>query len=102
DGIRDPLVTGVQTCALPISSTSTRHPTAVPPSAYDCHSPPGTNPDDFAPRKPRLGGAILEARRPSRCFGGRERGVLASEDDRGRSEEHTSELQSRVDLVCRL
>src|SRR5207247_8022737 len=26
----------------------------------------------------------------------------APETDRGRSEEHTSELQSRVDLVCRL
>src|SRR6266536_3685681 len=58
DGIRDPLVTGVQTCALPISASreSRRRP-------WRRWRPPG--PAD-------------------------------------RSEEHTSELQSRVDLVCRL
>src|SRR5207247_8428412 len=30
DGIRDPLVTGVQTCALPISSAATRGPCGSP------------------------------------------------------------------------
>src|SRR5690349_23939813 len=33
---------------------------------------------------------------------GRERGVARAEVDGARSEEHTSELQSRRDLVCRL
>src|SRR6266403_2610440 len=42
-----------------------------------------------APRPGRAGGA--GALRPARRSGGR-----------GRSEEHTSELQSRRDLVCRL
>src|SRR5438105_15525177 len=28
--------------------------------------------------------------------------ILRAQDPKGRSEEHTSELQSRVDLVCRL
>src|SRR5438105_8827887 len=36
-----------------------------------------------------------------RCFGTPERS-LPSPSSRRRSEEHTSELQSRVDLVCRL
>src|SRR2546430_5622040 len=58
DGIRDLTVTGVQTCALPIS----------------CPGPP-------TPRSPRR-----SARAPSRT----------------RSEEHTSELQSQSNLVCRL
>src|SRR5699024_12614033 len=35
---------------------------------------------------------------PVRCH----RGVLATESGLDRSEEHTSELQSRFDLVCRL
>src|SRR6266704_3040646 len=58
DGIRDRNVTGVQTCALPISA----------------------------------GEEI------------RETGLFTGETERTypRSEEHTSELQSRFDLVCRL
>src|SRR5437868_12899294 len=60
DGIRDRNVTGVQTCALPISS----------PSSPSC---PTTTP-----------------------AAGRSRPATT------RSEEHTSELQSRFDLVCRL
>src|SRR5438034_6378991 len=64
DGIRDHCVTGVQTCALPISRAR--------------------------------GGAREEAGGPA----GRARTVRARA--RGRSEEHTSELQSHSDLVCRL
>src|SRR5712664_4785759 len=60
DGIRDLIVTGVQTCALPISDVR---------------------------RRPGISGQV---RRRSRARGAR------------RSEEHTSELQSRSDLVCRL
>src|ERR1041385_9412171 len=58
DGIRDVAVTGVQTCALPISADAS------------C--------------------------RPLRC------GFAALPRCARRSEEHTSELQSRLHLVCRL
>src|SRR6266702_7273261 len=66
DGIRDGHVTGVQTCALPISATCRllRRGRATPPRA-PCRA--------AAPRRPAV-----------------------------RSEEHTSELQSRGHLVCRL
>src|SRR3989442_6348368 len=60
DGIRDADVTGVQTCALPISRSS-----------------------------PRITMNWLRSQRCSRAFN-------------ARSEEHTSELQSRPHLVCRL
>src|SRR5690349_22505944 len=63
DGIRDLYVTGVQTCALPISTMVVG---VVISTAY-------------------ASGAVLTA----------VWGYL-------RSEEHTSELQSRRDLVCRL
>src|SRR5476649_811630 len=59
DGIRDHCVTGVQTCALPIS------------------------------RRPTI-------RRPSQA------GNWPTTVSGSRSEEHTSELQSHSDLVCRL
>src|SRR5919205_3269422 len=62
DGIRDHCVTGVQTCALPISTRSRRG-----------SAPGGTR---WRPRGPRSTPV--------------------------RSEEHTSELQSHSDLVCRL
>src|SRR5690349_21900133 len=76
DGIRDLYVTGVQTCALPIS---------------------------VALRE--LARGVVEDTEPFR------RGEIGDMDDqriearpalRFRSEEHTSELQSRRDLVCRL
>src|SRR2546421_5890647 len=62
DGIRDLIVTGVQTCALPISNTGSPQSSskAVQASPYWSAWPVT------------------------------------------RSEEHTSELQSRSDLVCRL
>src|SRR2546430_7277538 len=72
DGIRDLTVTGVQTCALPICSTK---------------------------RKPRTRKrARWRARRGTaipRCS-------PASVWRTRRSEEHTSELQSQSNLVCRL
>src|SRR2546429_3868507 len=68
DGIRDVAVTGVQTCALPIS-----HP-ARPTSMATTTSP----------RRDRAGPAGRSGRAQHR------------------SEEHTSELQSRLHLVCRL
>src|SRR5690349_22328093 len=72
DGIRDLYVTGVQTCALPISRASTTRAGRRLPSG---------------------------ARGPSRASPRRTTGRRAA---RPRSEEHTSELQSRRDLVCRL
>src|SRR5699024_11684560 len=83
DGIRDRNVTGVQTCALPISPALTvlYYGTRFPYYGYnECKiedtGKQGTRTPSFLKRPPR--------RR------------------RGRSEEHTSELQSRFDLVCRL
>src|SRR2546422_8553700 len=74
DGIRDVAVTGVQTCALPISlspASTTSSPSFRPPhpfaSAQESH--------------PALAGSLSVWMR---------------------SEEHTSELQSRLHLVCRL
>src|SRR5438105_11448582 len=80
DGIRDPLVTGVQTCALPIWGSSATRSTRW---------------------RARMS-ALKSTPRPSRhstpsAIPCRVRGRALS-----RSEEHTSELQSRVDLVCRL
>src|SRR2546421_9034780 len=75
DGIRDLIVTGVQTCALPISTR--------------VHA--------------RLGHARA-AGSADRCDlrGRRGRRDPADRSRTARSEEHTSELQSRSDLVCRL
>src|SRR2546422_8250558 len=69
DGIRDVAVTGVQTCALPISRAS---PHATPTGRSSITHRPLTLP------------LLRRLRR------------------RVRSEEHTSELQSRLHLVCRL
>src|SRR2546429_771052 len=71
DGIRDVAVTGVQTCALPISSRRWHQPTR---------------------QRRSLDYTIVRPHRPGPC---RRRHRL-------RSEEHTSELQSRLHLVCRL
>src|SRR2546421_1456247 len=68
DGIRDLIVTGVQTCALPIDRKSTR--------LNSSH----------------------KQKRHTRSDRDWSSDVCSSD----RSEEHTSELQSRSDLVCRL
>src|SRR5882762_11541689 len=68
DGIRDSSVTGVQTCALPISQQLSDH---------------GGRPQ------------ISQSKRRAGC-----RHHVA--DAAARSEEHTSELQSHLNLVCRL
>src|SRR5258708_27584873 len=72
DGIRDDLVTGVQTCALPISPRSAKasHFVAMNTGAVTIR--------------------IVRPRRSSYAWAVR------------RSEEHTSELQSPDHLVCRL
>src|SRR5690606_40516414 len=91
DGIRDFHVTGVQTCALPICSTS------IPRSSTRWCAPiSGDRPACcFSPRS---------GRRPASSAGASP--ARSSRDARARrstrSEEHTSELQSRENLVCRL
>src|SRR5436309_13666714 len=63
----------------------------------DLHSFPTRRSSDLARRQPRRpGGRVLRHGRRRRG-GGR-----GEEHDRLRSEEHTSELQSRENLVCRL
>src|SRR2546429_3964357 len=89
DGIRDVAVTGVQTCALPICTPS--------PSCCSCsQAHPFTQacarPSFCRPCSPCM-------RRPGPMRSGSPR---VSQPANPRSEEHTSELQSRLHLVCRL
>src|SRR2546429_6475969 len=94
DGIRDVAVTGVQTCALPIFRPrySLLYPIFVKRDARR------QNCDTWA--QGDLGGNLLGCmtREPWECS--------PPEFDLSpqaiRSEEHTSELQSRLHLVCRL
>src|SRR5437868_8104975 len=74
DGIRDRNVTGVQTCALPISGVTASTSTCITTPRFTRRSASRVG-------KRGCGSAAMPARR---------------------SEEHTSELQSRFDLVCRL
>src|SRR2546422_6740704 len=87
DGIRDVAVTGVQTCALPILPPAARPPdgasvraTGFPPRR---RSDRGQRRSEHAVHRPHIDQRRLTAK------------LL-------RSEEHTSELQSRLHLVCRL
>src|SRR5256886_13594853 len=88
DGIRDLTVTGVQTCALPISSRSTA--ASISPELFPGAGAPTTS-DDVKPlnRVMTLGPARNSVR-------------VRAETGTIRSEEHTSELQSQSNLVCRL
>src|SRR2546421_1506809 len=74
DGIRDLIVTGVQTCALPIFLLRPSE-TAESDSLLRAARGAGESPQEV---------------------------LLRASTTEGRSEEHTSELQSRSDLVCRL
>src|SRR2546422_1324447 len=87
DGIRDVAVTGVQTCALPISPRPTR-PAGIRRSC-------GCASESRARRRARAHGQCQRW-----CAPGRRR--APARPPRTRSEEHTSELQSRLHLVCRL
>src|SRR5688572_32343761 len=77
----------------------------------DLHSFPTRRSSDLPPRRGRQGGARGEDRRPGRAPAlsrGRAEsaregaGALVAADWSARSEEHTSELQSQSNLVCRL
>src|SRR5690349_22193329 len=84
DGIRDLYVTGVQTCALPIFVNSPRTTAAV-----------GALVTVLAVKPSRVAVTSTASCLPFSVADGVN--VLAV-----RSEEHTSELQSRRELVCRL
>src|SRR3989449_5745234 len=91
DGIRDVAVTGVQTCALPISSnpcgSSEMHLRARFSQPYVGHWVVARGDTLTLPElgdRFKLTDVILDSVRVAR------------------SEEHTSELQSRLHLVCRL
>src|SRR2546430_3657902 len=101
DGIRDLTVTGVQTCALPIFES--RRPREVA-----CGRP------GSAPNHPSVVKAVVtwdetdhthqvSTRRTGHDTLGRSHTVKARTVRwTSRSEEHTSELQSQSNLVCRL
>src|SRR2546421_9052504 len=80
DGIRDLIVTGVQTCALPIF-----------PGAGDWPIFVRNRSEQFEARF-----VMVEIMPSASLF------FQGMQGSRMRSEEHTSELQSRSDLVCRL
>src|SRR2546422_6801320 len=101
DGIRDVAVTGVQTCALPISDPARgadgRHRGGPQGSRRRRPRPPadrggaGRGGDGREnPRRRQTQAAVIDRGRPRAAKAWR------------RSEEHTSELQSRLHLVCRL
>src|SRR2546427_4585084 len=79
DGIRDLTVTGVQTCALPIFLTGHHRPASERVRSR---------------AKPSRRGGI---RRHNRAIEAGDLQIILQ-----RSEEHTSELQSQSNLVCRL
>src|SRR2546425_8302301 len=99
DGIRDKLVTGVQTCALPIGSSVRRSRSGGSRS---------TPLSSRATGRRSSSGRSPTAKRSSRCSFPRVSGARYAFPRRSgarwdaRSEEHTSELQSLAYLVCRL
>src|SRR5206468_6023959 len=90
DGIRDLIVTGVQTCALPISAKSLASNTSTylgRVQSYLRYLPQGRNREH-----PIANDLVIQFRESQ----------ITKITYGKRSEEHTSELQSRSDLVCRL
>src|SRR2546430_10764863 len=94
DGIRDLTVTGVQTCALPILLTPVaRLPMTSATSASPSKMVAGTS------------GSTMVSPSPMIALGDLRKALMGAGSFRvpsSRSEEHTSELQSQANLVCRL
>src|SRR2546430_2912944 len=90
DGIRDLTVTGVQTCALPIYRLIDQIGRGGMGTVWWAH-------DEVENREV----AVKEVHLPN-SFDERAKANLIRRTDRERSEEHTSELQSQSNLVCRL
>src|SRR2546426_6704880 len=99
DGIRDYKVTGVQTCALPISPRARSCPRGT--GTWSCSSGTGRASRDSRPRPSRRPGRTAACARPSPKPSSPAGGSAVPCGLR-RSEEHTSELQSPCNLVCRL
>src|SRR3712207_9004567 len=87
DGIRDIGVTGVQTCALPILTKSVRD--LINRGATEA---------DIQKKAEELGMETMRKDATIKVINGE----TTIEEMLRRSEEHTSELQSRQYLVCRL
>src|SRR2546426_1412366 len=99
DGIRDYKVTGVQTCALPISADAARVPGGAALAVDRAAFAQGVH--DRVTRHPHITVVRQEATElPSPGIVAT--GPLTSDALAARSEEHTSELQSPCNLVCRL
>src|SRR5207244_8656373 len=91
DGIRDDLVTGVQTCALPICRFLKANPVAKPEE------------DDFEPDGDLYSFIVVDANfYVIEANHGELDKITPDGKISRRSEEHTSELQSPDHLVCRL
>src|SRR5206468_7962754 len=98
DGIRDLIVTGVQTCALPISLQSSKFLLLLPILLCAPGYAQVTSGSIFGSVKDSSGAYVPNAKvTVQNASVGLFRTVTTS-----RSEEHTSELKSRSDLVCRL
>src|SRR2546426_6947506 len=92
DGIRDYKVTGVQTCALPISGRREGAPASAPRLFGEREARDQRHePHAAGASRDQAGGPALEHDQ-----------LLGGEVTDRRSEEHTSELQSPCNLVCRL
>src|SRR2546427_5448134 len=93
DGIRDLTVTGVQTCALPISCNTRGLAQTIAAAPQE------------EPGQPHPG---QQTEKPGQRPQHDHRGLVAGQvlaihyENQARSEEHTSELQSQSNLVCRL
>src|SRR5256885_7262006 len=104
DGIRDYKVTGVQTCALPIWNEDapicvcTRQP--LRSSAWATLASKGLSKSPWLPWCDSASARGPRSANSRKCL--RSRTPAAWVRDRSRSEEHTSELQSPCNLVCRL
>src|SRR5690606_40681581 len=97
DGIRDFHVTGVQTCALPISTCS-----RAPPSGSARQSRTASTTTSSCPAAPRSWRRTSRRSRPGCARSSPRPSRSCATSCRRRSEVHTSELQSREKLVCRL
>ena len=119
DGIRDRLVTGVQTCALPILNITFAHPSdpSLYPSLHVSNKKYNNGSSVFSASLSPDGEycyvstvnvtevntqncndiSILKAAEDSTL-----KVTVYADGDYSRSEEHTSELQSQAYLVCRL
>src|SRR2546429_4920058 len=106
DGIRDVAVTGVQTCALPILFFAGCD-VEINPEAVGAHLKLFVSAETRSIRLQKHFGHIaipklLPSPVPLGIWENRDGPVFRPKPQKQRSEEHTSELQSRLPPVCRL